>query len=188
MATLLFGAGLVLALALLIAINHRLARLVPRLSAIVRAERAHDDARSLTALQEAAAAKVGLVTVSLRRYEEQVAEAFRAQVAEAETRARMVERQSADAGIALSAAAELVRELRALLDGAGARRDQPAAEPDDARRTLKLGAPPGNADDEPDEEPTKVGKPPATGAAPAQHGLRLAPRGATPAASTGEKR
>jgi len=184
MATVLFGAGLVLALALLIAINHKLAHLAPRLWAIARDEHARDDARAMAVLEEAAASKVGVITTSLRQYEEQVAESFRAQVAEAQNRARMVERRSDEAGVALSAAAELVRELRALLDGAGATRGRPAApasEPEGGRRTTRLGAPAGEAADEPEDEPTKVGAPAATGAS-GQGGLRLAPRAATPPA------
>jgi len=178
MATVLFGAGLVIALALLIAINHKLAHLAPRLWAMMREEHARADGRAMTVLQEAAAMRVGLITTSLRQYEKQVAEAFRAHVAESQNRARIVERRSDDAGVALAAASELVRDLRALLDGLGVVHGRSAvradAERDEERKTLKMGAPPNEISDEPEDEPTRIGTPPLAGTAP--NGLRLAPQ------------
>jgi hypothetical protein len=83
---------------------------------IVRQERAAETTRAQTALQEAAAVRVGAVVRSLRVYEEQVAAAYRVQIADAENRARVTERRSSEAGVALGAASELVRESRALRD------------------------------------------------------------------------
>jgi hypothetical protein len=88
-----------------------------RIWSLAKKERGDGDARALTALEETTAARVGAIVMSLRTYEEHLAAAFRAQVAEAEVRARIVERQSAEAGVVLSAASALVRELRGALDG-----------------------------------------------------------------------
>jgi hypothetical protein len=103
-------------LALWGALYVRLDGLPLRLWSLAKKERSEDDEAALTLLQERAAAKAGAIVESLRDYDEQVAASFRAQVAEAQVRARIAERQSSEAGVALSAASALVRELRWLLD------------------------------------------------------------------------
>ena len=183
MLAIVLSGGLLLASALLI-IHRRLSRLPARLVAILRQERAQDDARSLWALQEATAIRVAASTAALRAHEEQVAASFRAQIADAETRARVAERRSSDAAVALSAAAELVRELRAALDTFGELRAARVASPEvavDADRTTRAtcalprvgpgGLPSAAAEgDEADEnEQTRVGRKPRA-AAPAMNG------------------
>jgi hypothetical protein len=108
------GAGVCLALW---AVLHRKVAEVPRtVWEIVRQERAAEAARAQTLVQEAAAVRVGAIVRSLREHEEQGAASLRAQIAEAENRARVTERRASDAGVALSAVSELVRESRALRD------------------------------------------------------------------------
>lgn len=136
MATFLLGAGLALAIALLVAIYRKLERLPTR---------AQSDATAIIALKNATAIEVATITAALRSYEEHLAEQHQQAVAGAETRARLAERRASDAGVALSAASELVRELRALIDDARGSRVQPLAEPavvdiDDARKTVPMGA------------------------------------------------
>jgi hypothetical protein len=104
-------------LALWAALYRRLDGLPLRLWSMAKTDREAGDSRALTLLQERTAAKVGDIVSSLRTHEEHVADAFRAQVAEAEIRARVSERRSSEAGVALSVASGLVRELRELLDG-----------------------------------------------------------------------
>jgi len=186
MATICFGAGLVLALALLISINRKLDGIPPRVWTIAHQRREHDDARALTALQEAVAVRVGAITTSLRQYEEQTAAAFREQVEEAQARTRVAERTASDTETALGAASVLVRELRAILDvvrphgaAVGAAPSESAApqagEPDPhARRTIRIGEPPLTAGDgEPEEEPTTVAPRPPASTVAAANGLRL---------------
>jgi hypothetical protein len=87
-----------------------------RIWGMARKERAEGDSRDAIALQEAAAAKVGAIVNALRAYQEEVAKAYRAQLAEADVRTRICERRSSEAGVALSGATVLVRELRGILD------------------------------------------------------------------------
>ena len=54
--------------------------------------------------------------IGVQTYHDQLGGLARAQVAEAEVRARMTERRAADAGIALDAASALVRDLRTLAE------------------------------------------------------------------------
>jgi hypothetical protein len=114
--TVVLCVGLALALALLVAVHRRLDGLPLRIWSIAKKERAQDESAAVTALQEATAARVGPIVTSIRAHEEQIAAIFRTQVAEAQMRARIAERQSSDAGVALRAASELVREARALRD------------------------------------------------------------------------
>ena len=178
MGNLLLGAGLALALALLIAIHHKLDGLPPRLWAIAKRERAADEARALTALTEATAARVGTITLGLRHHEEHLAASVRAQIAEAETRARVVERRSSDAGVALHAATDLVRALRSLCeemealiacghDAARARAAPALRDPPlDERPTMELSPrAPAEEGEEPAEELTTVADRPAIGGA-----------------------
>jgi hypothetical protein len=114
--TLCLCGGLALTLALVVAVHHKVDALPPRIWSIAKQERAQDAGAAVTALQEATAARVGPIVVSIRAYEEQIAATFRAQVADAQMRARIAERQSSEAGVALRAASELVREARVLRD------------------------------------------------------------------------
>jgi hypothetical protein len=104
-------------LALWGALYARLDGLPLRVWSMLKKERTDGEGAALTLLQERTAAKVGAIVKSLRDYDEHVAAGYRAQVAEAQVRARIAERQSSEAGVALSAASALVRELRGLLDG-----------------------------------------------------------------------
>jgi hypothetical protein len=114
--TVVLCAGLAFTLALLITAHRRLDGLPLRIWSIAKKERAQDEGAAVTALQEATAARVGPAVSSLKAYHEQIAATFRAQVADAQMRARIAERQSSEAGVALRAASELVREARALRD------------------------------------------------------------------------
>jgi hypothetical protein len=104
-------------LALWGALYAKLEELPLRIWSMAKKERTDGEGAALTLLQERTATKVGVIVKSLREYDEHVAASFRAQVAEAQVRARIAERQSSEAGVALSAASALVRDLRGLLDG-----------------------------------------------------------------------
>jgi hypothetical protein len=113
-----------------------------RIFNLARKERAADEALALTVLQEAAAAKVGPLVQGIRAYHDQLDAGLRAQIAEAEVRARVTERRSSDAGVALSTASALVCDLRELLGLAHRRPSLPApagAEAPEARATVELG-------------------------------------------------
>ncbi|MFT3769635.1 MAG: hypothetical protein QM820_29720 [Minicystis sp.] len=185
-----------LSLALLVMILRKLDGLPARVWAIARHERERDESLALTALQEATAAKVGTMTAALRQYEEQVAATLRAQVADAQARARAAERRLSDTGSALEAATALVRELRAALDEArvpsaprfGAseepvhpKADGAALGDADQRETVEMPKPPASceppaSDDEPEEELTTIAARPPPGTTAASNGLRFAPR------------
>jgi hypothetical protein len=124
MLTLFFAAGLVVALALLVVINGRLADLPLAVWSLAKKERVEEAPKALDAMKEAVALKAGSAVISIRRYEEDLAAGYRAQVADAEVRARVTERRAADTVTALQAATTLVREVRALRDAA-----TPAAAP-----------------------------------------------------------
>jgi hypothetical protein len=102
-------------LALFVTLYRRLDALPARVLALAKAERAEGEARALNSLGEAASAKVATITLSLRRYEEQLADRAREALAAAEIRARLSERRSMDAATALGSASQLVRELRRML-------------------------------------------------------------------------
>lgn len=87
---------------------------------LIRKEREQDGVRQLDAMKEAVAARAGQAVIAIQSYQEQLAHSLRAQIADAETRARIVERRAADTTTALEAASTLVRELRAALDSAAA--------------------------------------------------------------------
>jgi hypothetical protein len=116
MVTALLAAGLVLALALLIALHYRLDGLPVALGIEVRRERQDNATRALDLMKEAVATKAGTAVLSIQRHEENLAAGHRAQVAEAQLRARMGEVRSGDTVTALTAATTLVRELRQVLD------------------------------------------------------------------------
>lgn len=115
--------GLAVALLLLCGLYWKIADLPGRLWGVARNElgkaRASDDAETQRALQEAADARVGALVAGVRQYQQQIAADFRRQVADAELRARVAERNAADTTTALETATALVREVRATLDGLG---------------------------------------------------------------------
>jgi hypothetical protein len=172
MLTLLYIAGLALALALLFGIYFKLDGLPLRVWSLVQKERDDNAGKALDAMKETVAARAGASVVAIQRYEESLAAGFRAQVAEAQTRARVSERRAADTETALQSAVSLVRELRAALDampgGAAARNSSSGAsspaEPGDAEReTREIALPRAGADDEEElgeDEKTRVGKQP----------------------------
>jgi hypothetical protein len=138
------GAGVCLALW---AVIYRKVAQMPRVVwEIVRQERDAEAARAQTALQEAAAIKVGAIVRSLREHEEHSAASFRAQIAHAENRAAVIERRASDVGVALITASNLVRECRTLRDdlrdqGATAPRSTVAGAAGDARETVEMPRP-----------------------------------------------
>jgi hypothetical protein len=107
------GAGL--NLALWGALYRMLDGLPERIFALVRRDRAADEARALKALQDAASARVAAVTFSLSAYEEDLARRSREAAAAAEVRARVAERRATDTTSYVDAASALVSELRTLL-------------------------------------------------------------------------
>jgi hypothetical protein len=171
MLTSFYVAGLALALVLLASLHRRLSALPGRVWSLVRNERDAEAPKALDAMKEAVAAKAGASIVAIRQYEEGIAASFRAQVAEAEMRARLGERRADEAHAALQAALSLVRELRAALDGLhGPRALQlpppvpPRLEEHESaeRETTESALPPSVAgDDEPDDEHTRVAERPA---------------------------
>jgi hypothetical protein len=90
-------------------------------------DRVADEKLALDVLQAAAASRVAGLVIGLQRYHEQLGGLVRAQLADAEVRARVSERRSSDAAVALSAASVLVRELRGLLNDAATLMDCAAA-------------------------------------------------------------
>lgn len=186
---------------LLLRIQREVAGLPARVWSIARQERARDDSHALAVLQEAAAGKVIAITAALRLYEEELAATSRAQVADAEKRARIAERRQSEAGAPMEAATLLVRELRSALDELRAGRAAPPdeappttpAEPDQ-RPTVEMPkapascAPPANdaEEEEEHEELTTVAARPPAGTPAARNGLRLTIR--PPAAVKGGER
>src|SRR4051812_16542776 len=90
--------GLALVLTLLVAIYQKLEDLPLRVWGIAREQQAQQEGKELAALQEGVAARVKALVVSLHAFHEQIAASFRAQVADAEMRARVAERRSSEAG------------------------------------------------------------------------------------------
>jgi hypothetical protein len=78
--------------------------------------RAADENRALDVLQAAAASRIAGLVLALQSHHEHLAALVRAQIADAEMRARVSERRSSEAGIALDAASTLVRDLRTLAE------------------------------------------------------------------------
>jgi hypothetical protein len=84
----------------------------------VQKERTRTERQALDAMAEAVAAKSGQAVIALTTYQEQMTENLRAQVAEAETRARVAERRVAETGRGLGALAEIARKLHSALESA----------------------------------------------------------------------
>lgn len=175
---------LVLVLAL---ISWKIDMIPRRLLALVKQERAREDGQAQTALLEAAAAKVGPVVAGIRAYHDQLEASLRAQLAEAETRARVSERRALDASTYLQAASTLVadlrnlREERALLVHGATVASAPAPEPSaesgdpDQRVTTEVRRRPASV-----SSPARVVAPPASApilpAEPAMVAARLVSR------------
>ena len=118
-------------LALWGALYHKLAGLPAAFLAQARRDRSEAEGRAMVVLQEAAASKVGGITLALRALEEQTLARHRDERAAAELRARVAERRASEALPALGAAQDLVRELRSVLDtllGVTAETHEPAAD------------------------------------------------------------
>jgi hypothetical protein len=183
MLTSFYIAGLGLALVLLLSLHRRLSALPWRVWSLARREREAEAPKALDAMKEAVAAKAGASMIAIRQYEEGIAASFRAQIAEAEMRARIGERRAEEAHAALQAALSLVRELRAALDGARGPLVPrllpppvpPPPEPEGPERESKEMPLPRVTDgeDEPDDEHTRVAERPAD----------LTTRGSRPAGS-----
>jgi hypothetical protein len=77
-------------------------------------------------LQEAAASRIGGLVIAIRTYHDQLAALVRAQVADAEVRARVSERQSSEAGVALSRTYIRLSEAAARVE---AKRTSPTSPP-----------------------------------------------------------
>jgi hypothetical protein len=162
--------GIAVTLLLLCALHWKLAGLPARLWGLAQnardeldRARAADDARAQKALAEAVSARAGVLLAGVRQYQEQMAAGFRKQIADAELRARVADRNAVDTATALETATSLVRGLRTTLDGLGelpalvreareARRrrrggtlpppeDAAPPEPDDNRKTIEIPAP-----------------------------------------------
>ena len=83
---------------------------------VAQRNRVADETRALDVLQAAAASRLGGLLIGVRTYHEQLGGLVRAQLAEAEVRARVSERRASEAGAALGEASALVRDLRALAE------------------------------------------------------------------------
>jgi hypothetical protein len=131
------GAGLNLALWGLMFV--RVDGLPVRVWQLAQRNQVMDETRALDVLQAAAGSRVGGLVIALQTHQEQLSSLVRAQVADAEVRARVSERRSSEGGVALSAASALVHELRGLLDELGlvsrAQIAQVPAAIDDAERS-----------------------------------------------------
>ena len=100
-------------------LHRKVDRLPGTLWKLVQRDRAADQKHALDVLQEAAASRVGGLVVGLKTYHDDLGVILQQQIAEAEVRARISERRSSEAGVALSTAVVLVRELRRLVNGDG---------------------------------------------------------------------
>jgi len=136
------GVAQLVALTSLRAVRRKLGALPLDVWAVVNTERSAVDAQALDRLREAAALAEGI-----RSYHQQLEAVLITERNDADLRARVVERASRDASIALDAASTLVAEARALVDGlvahAGDPRERPTMEP--KRRPSPAVAPPGSA-------------------------------------------
>jgi hypothetical protein len=132
MVTVLLGAGLVLALVLLVALHYRLSDLPFAVWSEARRERQDNASQALDLMKEAVATKAGAAIVSIRQHEESLAAGYRSRVAEAQGRARMSETRAGDTLTTLNAATVLVRELRQVLDQLPREAEaRPALDPDE---------------------------------------------------------
>jgi hypothetical protein len=134
--------GAVLNLALWGAVYFKLSELPASVGRIVQRDRVADETRALDTLQAMAAARLGGLVVGIQTYHGEMATRLNAQVAAADTRARLIERRASEAGVALYTATTLVRQLRGLLDDLSSasapvppeRTSAPDVDPDDVNR------------------------------------------------------
>jgi hypothetical protein len=115
MLTEILYAGLAIALALLVAILLKVATLPAALQAQGRRERSEGRAEGMQFLQEVAATKVGLITLSLRDHDALAAERHLDEITAADVRARLADARATNIVSALATASELARELRPTL-------------------------------------------------------------------------
>jgi hypothetical protein len=177
----IIAAIILLVLALL---SFRIDKIPARIFTLVNQERAREDSRAQSALLEAAALKVGPLVSGIRAYNEQIAASLHAQLAEAETRARIAERRALDASTYLGAASTLVGDLRILRDELTALLHREAAT---APAVLPL---PSTDAGDPDQRATIELRPPAPAlpAEPAMVAARLIARGASESARPESRR
>jgi hypothetical protein len=83
--------GARLNVALFVVLSHRIGALPRAVWKVAKAERTETEERAFTVLQEAAAIKVGALVIGLRSYHDQMDGNLKAQVADAEVRARVAE-------------------------------------------------------------------------------------------------
>jgi hypothetical protein len=108
-------AGMAVAILFVLALlSWRIDAIPRRIVALIKNERVRDEGQAQAILMEAAALKLGPLLAGIRTYHEQMNASLRAQIADAEMRARMSERRASDATTYLGAASTLVAELRAL--------------------------------------------------------------------------
>ena len=115
--------GLCSVLALMIwqiaALRRRIGELPLSVWSLARKERAGEQDQALAALHDAAERKVSTLVAGIQSYHNKLAADLREESANAELRARIVERHAEEAGVALDAAIGLVNTLRELIDNAG---------------------------------------------------------------------
>jgi hypothetical protein len=109
-------AAVVLLVLVLAVISWRIGRIPRRIVTLIKNERAQKDGQAQAVILEAAALKCGPLIAGIRAYHDQITASYQAQIAGAEMRARLSESRASDATTYLSAASELVGELRALRD------------------------------------------------------------------------
>jgi hypothetical protein len=107
---------LVLLVVSVVVLSFRIDRIPRRLQVLFHDERSRGENLARAVLTEAAAQKIGPLLAGMRSAHDQTVASLRAQLAEAETRARVSERRASDAVIYLEAASTLVSALRALHD------------------------------------------------------------------------
>jgi hypothetical protein len=200
-------AGVVLAFVLLLTLHLRIGRLPRALHAVARKERTQEGGALLDAMKEAVATRSGQAVIALQAHQDQLAQSLRAQVAEAEARARAAEHRAADTEASLGKAFVVLCELRTTLDTAwtvireldallqrvpvatgpqAARRPEPAA-PATTRRELAETIPDPEGDFDDDDEMTRVAERPvivATSRIPAASRERTSARSITPPGSS----
>ena len=122
--------GLLLVLGLM---SWRIALLPRRLLTLIKNERAGDDAQTQALLLEAAAVKIGPLLVGIRTFHEQAAASLRAQLIEAEARARFAEQPRADVAEGDVAQSDACKDLPMSAPLA-----EPTGAPADAHPDLRL--------------------------------------------------
>ncbi|MFO0758418.1 MAG: hypothetical protein U0359_18140 [Byssovorax sp.] len=189
-----FAVVLLLVLGLL---SFRIDGLPRRLLGVMKQERAREDGQAQSALLEAAGQKVHPLVSGMKSVHDQMVASLRAQIAEAEARARAAERQAQDLSVYLDAASTLVAELRTLRDALRAPAEAPGRSARiEPRRPTVEESDGGDADQRATVELPRVPSPraPAVSSEPAMVAARLVPRSAprtapsdAPAARSGSR-